>query len=174
MLNIFMRYGIEKDFFTTNELDNWKQKFQLNSITNTKQGDPCWGIDSKSLTYPWLKKVIMPVFSKHFNTDLKLVFASYIDCTKIFRIHNDIKPLPEGATGKHFVSILVPYAIDQKKENFQQVATEFYTDEKKITDAIAWEENSFIWFESQIFHNSSNFKDKGIDSKQYFVFHTYV
>ena len=174
MLNILMQHGAERNVFTREQLQDWKEKFQLNSITKTSNGDDCWGIDKKCLSYAWLMKIIMPIYSKHFKKELKLIFGSYIDCFETFPVHNDIKDLPEGATGNHFVSILVPYSIDNNKNNFNKIATEFFDEDGQFTDSISWGENSFIWWESSINHKSSNFEQHGIISKQYFIFHTYV
>jgi hypothetical protein len=177
MLNILMQlytHGSQKNVFTKEQLQDWKQKFQLNTITKTSNGDNCWGIDKKCLSYAWLKKTIMPIFSEYFNKDLKLIFGSYIDCFETFPIHTDIKDLPEGATGNCYVSILIPHSIDNEKNNFSKVSTEFFDKDRQITDWVNWEENSFIWWESQLNHKSSDFKKQGIVSKQYFIFHTYV
>ena len=177
MLNISMlegKIGIIKNKLSGSMLDEWKPIFKKNAITRTTYGDDCWGIDINSLAYRWFLKKVMPLLSETFTNDIKLIFSSYIDLNKRFPIHNDIKPLPNKVEGKHYLSILIPYSIDNKKENYDKVSTCFYNDDKTLIDCIKWEENSLIWWESKILHASSNFKSEGINSKQFFITHTYV
>ena len=145
-----------------------------NTITKTLFADNCWGIDKKCLSYSWFLKKVLPHLSNSFPEEIKLIFSCYIDLHTAFPIHSDIKPLPEKAEGKHYVSILVPYSIDHKKENYNKVSTCFYDDDKKLIERVGWEENSLIWWESDLLHASSDFKNNGINSKQYFITHTYV
>lgn len=163
-----------KDIFGLEQLHEWKKIFQKNSITKTSNGDDCWGIDPKCLSYNWYRKVVMPTFSEFFGKELKLIFASYIDCYKTFPIHRDIKPLPEGKTGKHAVSILVPFSLDYKFEGFDKVSTDIFDDEKQLIESLTWKQNSFVWWDSDVNHASSDYMSKGIHTKQYFITHTYV
>ena len=177
MLNISMldkKFGIIKNKFSSSLLNEWQEIYKKNTITKTLQGDDCWGIDKNCLAYNWFLKKVMPQLSESFPKDTKLIFSSYINLHSIFSIHNDIKPLPNGAEGKHYLSILIPYSIDHKKENYDKVSTCFYDNDKKLIECVGWEENSLIWWESDLLHASSDFKTQGIDSKQYFITHTYV
>lgn len=170
-----MKYGYgPKNIFTTDQLNEWKNVFKLNTITKTSNGDNCWGIDKKCLSYNWYKKTVMPVFQIFFQKPLKLIFASYIDCDETFPIHTDIKPLPDNEHGKHAVSILVPFTIDNKFENFNLISTNMFDKKEKKIYELKWESNSFIWWDSHVHHASSDYKSKGIKTKQYFITHTYV
>lgn len=170
-----MRYGQGPDnFFTNHQLMEWKSIFQRNSITKTSNGDDCWGIDKKCFAYGWYKKKVMPLFSEHFDKALKLIFASFIDCDRTFPVHKDIKPLPEGETGKHAVSILVPFTLDNSFDKFGEVSTDIYDEDHNKIDELAWRRNSFVWWESDLNHASSDYKALGIQTKQYFITHTYV
>lgn len=167
-------FGIIKNKFSSAMLDEWRDIYMKNTITKTMFDDNCWGIDKKCLSYNWFLKKVMPHLSNAFPEEMKLIFSSYIDLHTAFPIHRDVKPLPEGAEGKHYVSVLVPYSIDNKKENYDKVSTCFYDDDKKLAESIRWEENSLIWWQGDLLHASSDFKNNGINSKQYFVTHTYV
>ena len=176
MLNISMtnKFGIIKNKFSSDLLDEWQDIFKKNTITKTDSGDNCWGIDKKCLSYNWFTKKVMPQLIESFSEDTKLIFSSLIDLHSAFPIHDDIKPLPEGAEGKHYLSILIPYSVDNRKEKYNEVSTCFYDNNEKLLDCVKWEENSLIWWESDLLHASSDFKGKGIESKQYFITHTYV
>ena len=177
MLNISMledRVGIIKNKFSSSMLDEWQSIFKKNNITKTMYGDNCWGIDIKCLSYNWFLKKVMPQITETFSKDTKLIFSSFIDLNKIFPIHNDLKPLPEGKSGKHYLSIMIPYSIDYKKENYDKISTCFYNNDKQLIKCINWEENCLIWWNSNVLHASADFKSKGIESKQYFITHTYV
>jgi len=170
-----MAHGHGPDnIFNVEQLYEWKRIFQKNSITKTSNGDDCWGIDSKCLSYNWYKKVVMPIFQDFFNRDLKLIFASYIDCLKTFPMHKDIKPLPEGGAGTHAVSILVPFTLDYKFENFDKVSTDMFDEGGQLIEKLQWKQNSFVWWDSDTNHASSDYETRGIHAKQYFITHTYV
>ena len=54
--------------------------------------------------------------------------------------------------------------------NYNPVLGSNYNLIKKIN----WQENALIWWHSEMLHNSGDFKESGIKSKQYFITHTYV
>ena len=177
MLNISMldkKFGIIKNKFSSPVLDEWQSIFKKNTITKTIYGDNCWGIDIKCLAYNWFLKKVMPQITETFSKDTKLIFSSYINCSTVVPIHTDIKTIPNNEKGQHYASILIPYSIDNKKDNFQKVSTDFYNENKELTDQIQWEENCLIWWDSTLWHGSSDFKKENIESKQYFITHTYV
>ena len=178
MLNIHMievknSYGTIKNYFTVEELNNWAKIFKRNTITY--YGDTeCWGIDINCLSYAWFKKVVWLKLLPLFDPNMKLIFASYMDCPEPFPIHNDIKPIPNNEKGQHYVSMLIPYSVDNKKNKFEKVSTCFYNKGKELKEQIYWKENSLIWWDSAVNHSSSDFKQENVKSKQYFVIHTYV
>ena len=174
MLEVAKNYGIIKNYFIPEELDDWKEKFKRNTITKSMYGDDCWGIDVNCLSYLWFKKVVLAKFLKFLDPNVKLIFASYIDCFTTFPVHTDVKLIPNNKEGKQYASILIPYSIDNKKDNFKKVSTNFYNDSKELKEGIQWEENSFIWWDSTLYHSSSDYKKENIESKQYFIIHTYV
>ncbi len=174
MLKVAKNYGIIKNHFSLEELDNWKTKFQLNSITKSSYVEELWGIDVNCLSYGWFRKVVWPKISQFFDADLKLIFAAYMNCKSVVPLHTDIKPIPNNEKGQHYVSIVIPYSIDNKKDNFQKISTGFYNENKELQEQIQWEENCLIWWDSSLWHAGSDFKKENIESKQFFVIHTYV
>jgi len=177
MLNILMsaqKYGILHDVVDSHTLDQWKDIYQKSSITKSVTNDNCWGIDKKCYAYNWFLKKVMPVIAKTFDANTKLIFSAFIDLYTPIPPHTDIKPLPEGASGKHYISILVPYSIDNEKQNFKSASTRFYNEDRKLIDTIQWKSNCLIWWDSNYLHDSGDFSDHGIESKQYFITHTYV
>lgn len=175
LLNIHMalNYGIVDDIVDDQTLDDWKKIYQKNSITKTHVGDDCWGIDKKSLAYSWFIKKVMPVITKTFKEDVKLIFSSFIDLHEPLTPHNDIKPLPEGVKGKHHVSILVPYSVNNQKDLVTKGCTRIYGLPEVLRETLEWRRNSAIWWSSEVFHDSGEF-DHTLKSKQYFITHTYV
>ena len=168
------KYGILHDVVDDHTLDEWKNIYQKVSITKSETNDNCWGIDKNCYAYNWFLKKVMPVIAKTFDEDAELIFSSFMDMHTPLKIHTDLKPLPEGASGKHYVSILVPYSIDYQKENFNNASTCFYNEDKTLIETIPWQRNSLIWWDSSLLHDSGDFSNRGIESKQYFITHTYV
>ena len=96
MLEVAKNYGIIKNYFMSDELNDWKEKFKRNTITKTTYGDNCWGIDVNCLSYLWFKKVVLSRFLKFLDPNVKLIFASYIDCFTTFPVHTDVKLIPNN------------------------------------------------------------------------------
>ena len=120
MLEVAKNYGIIKNYFLSEELEDWKDIFKKNTITKTTDGDDCWGIDINCLSYGWFRKVAWPKILQLFNPDMKLIFASYTDCTTLVPVHTDFKPIPNNKKGQHYVSVVIPYSVDNKKDNFSK------------------------------------------------------
>jgi hypothetical protein len=168
------KYGILPNTVDDAILDQWREIYQKTTITKTADNDNCWGIDKKCHAYNWFLKKVMPIIGKTFNEGAKLIFSSFIDLHTPLKIHTDLKTLPEGESGEHYISILIPYSIDYQKENFNNASTCFYNEDKTLIDTIPWQRNSLIWWDSSLLHNSGGFLQHNIKSKQYFITHTYV
>ena len=165
-------HGILLDQVDDNTLDQWKEIYQKNTITKTHSGDDCWGIDKKCMAYGWFCKQVMPTIAKTFDPGIKLIFSSFIDLKTPLDIHTDLKPLPEGTTGRHYMSILVPYSIDNEKQDISRASTCFYDQNNQLIEKVDWQKNSLLWWDSSILHNSGGFDQ--FESKQYFITHTYI
>jgi len=168
------KYGILPNTVDDAILDQWREIYQKTTITKTADNDNCWGIDKKCHAYNWFLKKVMPIIGKTFNEGAKLIFSSFIDLHTPLKIHTDLKTLPEGESGEHYISILIPYSIDYQKENFNNASTCFYNEDKTLIDTITWQRNSLIWWDSSLLHDSGGFLQHNIKSKQYFITHTYV
>ena len=168
-------FGIIKDAVDIKKLFLWRDIYQKGQKLTTSIGQPCWGIDHKSLSYAWCMKTVMPIIWENFSSDLKLIFSAYQETHNHFSIHKDLKPLPEGAVGTHSMSILFPVSTDGGDiEKLHKVGTCFFDDEKRLLECIPWEANSIIWWRSQVFHSASDFAKQGINTKEFFITHTYV
>ena len=168
-------FGIIKDAVDGKNLFSWRDIYQKSQKLETSIGQPCWGIDYKSLAYAWCIKTVMPIIWENFSRDLKLIFSAYQETHSYFSIHKDLKPLPEGVVGTHSISILFPVSIDGGiTENLHKVSTCFFDDEKRPLGCIPWEANSIVWWRSHVFHSGSDFSDQGIKTKEFFITHTYV
>ena len=64
--------------------------------------------------------------------------------------------------------------MNNEKQNIGVASTMFYNEDYNLIEKINWQENALIWWHSEMLHNSGDFKESGIKSKQYFITHTYV
>ena len=137
IINIYMSADIYKNscgrieqFFTPDQLNNFVEIFKKIDANDGSSND-CYGINQQHLAYAWLRAKILTPISEEFNTDTRLIFAMLLDCVNPFDIHHDLKTLPE-ANGKHFLSFLIPYSVDDdcKKCNLAStlVFNETYSD----------------------------------------------
>jgi len=169
------QYGIIKNVFKEEQLDEWCSVFKKLTTTNTSTGDKCYGIDINNLAYKWFLKKMLPDLQIHFEEHIKLIFSAFINLETVLPIHDDIKPIPNNAVGKHFVSILIPFSIDENKNiDFSKVGTCFYDAEKNLIERVGWDKGCLLWWNSNLLHSSSDFKKEGVSSKQYWITHTYV
>lgn len=113
--------GQIKEFCSITQLQKIVETF--NRLTTTDgSGNNCFGIDQKHFAYPWLNVSLLQSLREQFNPDLKLIFAMLLDCVKPFPIHNDFKEIPE-ANGKHFLSFVIPYSVDNDISKCQYAST---------------------------------------------------
>lgn len=128
-INILMHFnnnyanscGQIENFFSISHLEKIVKTFnRVQPILGG--GNNCYGIDQKHLAYLWLKSSILQPIAKEFNSDLKLIFAVFLDCVIPFPIHNDLKEIPEK-NGKHFLSFLIPYSVDNDISKCQHAST---------------------------------------------------
>lgn len=174
-LNSFMqKFGIIKNAMIKGQLDSWKDIYKKGHKDLMINDDPCWGIDVDSLAYAWCLKNVMPIIWKNFSEDEKLIYSAYKDMTSPFGIHRDLKPLPQGVVGTHSLSILFPLSANGSLDNINKIGTNFFDDDSNLLECVLWEPNSIIWWKSEILHSASDFRKEGINSKQFYITHTYV
>ena len=168
------KFGCIKNGLSEVDMDNFKSVYQKVTQTKTSDGDPCWGIDINCYAYNWFLKKVMPVMKYHFVQEMKLIFSSFIKLRQPLGIHRDIKDIPENATGRHYKSILFPYSVNGNTLNLNGASTRFYDGNNNLMQTIKWEPNSIIWWDSDILHDSGDFRQLGFDYKEYIITHTYV
>jgi len=174
-LNISMqKFGIIKNAVIKGQIDSWKDIYKKGRKDIMANNDSCWGIDINSLAYAWCLKNVMPIIWKNFSKDEKLIYSSYKDVTSPFGMHRDLKPLPQGVEGVHSLSVLFPLSIDGGVDNMHKVGTNFFDDDSNLLECIPWEPNSIIWWRSEVLHSGSDFRERGIQTKQFYITHTYV
>ena len=185
-----------KNVLTKKEADDFKNIFLKNTPTLSNLGDKCYGIDiNNTASYLWFKKFFFSKIQTYFEEDMKLIFAFYSSFTKPFAIHTDLKPLPNNATGRPFVSCLIPVSVDNRPENCSLASTVFFRSDtssvseqdrmkhlshcqpvqlenKQIDEIINWSPLDMIWWKSELDHCSSHFNN--FKTKECFVIHTYV
>jgi len=170
------KFGIIKNAVDQGQLDSWKDIYKKGHKEKMIKDDPslCWGIDINSLAYAWFLKKVMPIIWKNFSEDEKLIYSAYKDMTSPFSIHRDLKPLPQGVVGMQSLSILVPLSADGSLDNINKIGTNFFDDDSNLLECVLWEPNSIIWWKSEVLHSASDFRKEGINSKQFYITHTYV
>lgn len=189
------------NFFTVDQLQNIVEVFRRLDPVDGQNND-CFGIDKNHRAYLWLRKVLLQPIANHFNPELKLIFAMLLDCVEPFDIHHDLKPIPDP-NGKHFLSFLIPYSVNNDTALCNQVSTIIFNEtvpsdhvvennasliyDNMISHAskdttynvtvkknLVWSLGSLCWWDSHLLHVSNNFLKDGYTSKQGIVIHTYV
>jgi hypothetical protein len=186
----FMPYDLVEHTVKTLKKFNWVDG----------EGNSCYGVDKNHVGYLWFCKTILRPIAQQFNPDLKLIFGMLLDCVVPFDIHNDIKTPPDPM-GKPYLSFLIPYAVNNDPalcchastiifdlldpESSQHDVSNIY--EEKISHVsyqalknfslkqeLVWNQGDLLWWDSQLFHVSNDFRKNGFVSKQAIVMHTYV
>jgi hypothetical protein len=189
------------NFFTVDQLHDMVKVFRQLDPVDGKNND-CFGIDRNHKAYLWLNKVLLKPIANQFNPELKLIFAMLLDCTEPFDLHHDLKDIPDP-NGKHFLSFLVPYSVNNDTTLCNQVSTVIFNEsfphdhvvennasnlhENTIShiskdatynitlkENLVWSLGSLCWWDSHLLHVSNNFLKNGYSSKQAIVIHTYV
>lgn len=189
-------FGLTRSILNENECEEFKRIFLKNTPTLSNLGDKCYGIDVNNISsYLWFKKKFLTKIQKNFDVELKLIFSFYASFTQPFPIHHDIKPIPNDAKGRPYVSCLIPISVDGNKdlchlastvifkkgnnEDFQRDYKEHLShcelaklQKRQIDKIFQWNTCDMIWWKSELDHCSGHFKN--FKNKQCFVVHTYV
>lgn len=196
--------GCVKNFFNEQQLSLFLKLFSSKSLIDTGgngQGTKTIGVHEDAPLYPVFEKEFMVPLRKHFNQDLKLVFAMYCDCKHPFDIHDDCSEhIDRKLPGRPWLSCLVPLSVDgdQSKTNLASTVifneTEYtvpkennceYLFEEKFShvtksrlkgltwkNEYVWNRADLVWWYSPLNHVSTHFKQ--FNSKQMLVAHTYI
>lgn len=193
--------GQIKNFFTPDQVKEMVEVFAKVSPTVGENND-CFGIDRNHKAYSWLNKIVVRPIANQFDPELKVIFAMLLNCVQPFDIHSDLKDIPDK-NGKHYLSFLIPYSVDNRPELCDQASTlifnerefakstvennvnsmykekishvtEDFTYRLTLKQDLIWSVGSLCWWDSSLLHVSNNFIQKGYTSKQAIVMHTYV
>lgn len=197
MFNFQDLCGVEKNFIDQSTLTQFVQVFKSFDPTPIPEGN-AFGVDYKHPSYNWFMENIFCTLKEYTaRSDLKLIFAMYADVTESFKIHRDIKPLPEpDPPNKHYASFLIPvsvnYNADKCKDNctlvfenamlldpefnqpWHKIVPGVLSPYHKLIRQIQWNSGDLIWWNSIVPHAGANLKQLDLSSKQMIVVHTYV
>lgn len=189
--------GVEKNFIDQSTLTQFVQVFKSFDPTPIPEGK-AFGVDYKHPHYSWfIDNVFCKLKQYTKRSDLKLIFAMYGDVTESFKIHRDIKPMPDsGPPNKHFASFLIPVSVDydinkcsnnctlvfenalllepEFDQAWHKIVPSMISPYYKLIRQIQWNSGDLIWWNSIIPHAGANLKELNLSSKQMIVVHTYV
>lgn len=157
------------------------------------------GADERFAGYPILMKMFRQKLQEYFG-DFELVFVSWSNGINPVSIHADHHfHKRHNLPGKHYFSFIVPYSVDNDISKCGLASTVVFDDYKmyprddnakehrktflghieesklatvKVKANNKWKHGSLIWWDSELFHSSSNFVD--FETKQCLVGHTYI
>lgn len=196
--------GCSEKFFNEQQLSFFTKLFLSKSLIDTGgnvKGSKTIGVHEDAPLYPIVEKEFMIPLRKHFDQDLKLVFAMYCDCKHPFDIHDDCSEhIDRKLPGKPWISCLVPLSVDNDESKTNLATTVIFNEtdytvpkenncesmfESKFThvtrsrlkaltlqEEYIWNRGDLVWWYSPLNHVSTHF-DK-FASKQMLVAHTYI
>lgn len=114
--------GLQPDFISVSDLDSVVSYMHKLDPSPIPPYGECYGIDVNHNTdvYKWFQDNIMDKLRSYTGrADLNLIFGHLADVTQSFKIHKDVKPIPEreqNPQGVQFASFLIPVSVDNKPE----------------------------------------------------------
>lgn len=190
--------GIEKDYFSEEQILKLVNEMKSFDSTPIPEGQ-LFGVDHNHPQYNWFMKEFFVHLQTYTNRpDLKLIFGMYADVTESFKIHRDIKPLPNSEPpNRHYASFLIPISIENETEKCKKNCTfvfenalltepefnQYWHDRVaqtpdipyyKLVKDITWEPYSLIWWNSLFPHAGADLPSLELSTKQMIVAHTYV
>ena len=181
MRDIFGKTGCETNFMSSADLSQAIDIFRKFDSNPTAGGiGVCHGLDQNHQLYPWFKRQFISKLNKVFDTNLNLVFAMYLDLSKPFAVHSDIRP----CTGQLYASCLIPCSVDNDPKLTNCASTNIFNEidtgtgygepptSVTLQQSWQWNRGDLVWWDTRLFHNSGDFVN--FTSKQAIVIHTYV
>ena len=112
--------GHQANFIPEAELDQIAAYLKQLTPNITPEG-LCYGVDINHIAaYDWFVLNVLNRLRKYTGRpDLNLIFGMYADLGQSFRIHTDVKTIPENEhnpNGQQFASFLIPISVDYDKE----------------------------------------------------------
>lgn len=200
MFDYSKKCGFESEFVSKDYLHSVVETLKKFDPTDVPEG-LCYGVDYKHPNFEWFDQGIFNLFKKYTRRkDLKLIFGMYADFHSSFKVHRDIKTLPEeNKQNKHFASFLLPVSVDNDADKCNLNCTYVFenayllepaynqdwhnnVEQNEITpyfqlsDTIQWgNPGSLIWWNSIYPHGGAVLPNSaGFSTKQMIVLHTYV
>jgi hypothetical protein len=123
VLDVKFHCGVIPGLFDQVEVEDMIRTFRrFPTVEYEGAGNAIYGVDQKHLAYLWFKRCCFRRIQQQFGDHVQLIFGMLLDCHDPFGIHHDLKPLPEPQ-GKHHVSCLIPYSVDNDVSLCSQAAT---------------------------------------------------
>ena len=114
--------GQIKNLFSESELDSLVQILSKMPVIEAGN-NMCHGVNESHIMYNWFKKQCFSRIQDLFGDDCKLVFGMYLVENKPWGIHTDSYHCDSFDDRQPFMSMLIPYSVDFKKELCNQSAT---------------------------------------------------
>ena len=123
MLDVKFNCGVIPKLFDQSEVKDMIQTFRrFPTVEYEGAGNAIYGVDQRHLAYLWFRRLCFKRIQQQFGDDVQLIFGMLLDCREPFGIHHDLKPLP-NPEGKHYMSCLIPYSVDNDIALCSQAAT---------------------------------------------------
>lgn len=123
VLDVKFNCGVIPKLFDQSEVKDMIQTFRrFPTVEYEGAGNAIYGVDQRHLAYLWFRRLCFKRIQQQFGDDVQLIFGMLLDCREPFGIHHDLKPLP-NPEGKHYMSCLIPYSVDNDIALCSQAAT---------------------------------------------------
>ena len=132
MFNYNDHCGYEDTFFTDSKLENIVSYMEKLDSIDIPEGS-CKGIDiNHTEAYDWfVENVLDPLRDYTGRSDLQLIFGFLGDVTSSFKIHKDVKKIPEkelNPNGTQFASFLIPVSVNNDINSCNKSSTLVFED----------------------------------------------
>jgi hypothetical protein len=123
VLDVKFNCGVIPKLFDQAEVKDMIQTFRrFPTVEYEGAGNAIYGVDQRHLAYLWFRRLCFKRIQQQFGDDVRLIFGMLLDCREPFGIHHDLKLLPDPG-GKHYMSCLIPYSVDNDVALCSQAAT---------------------------------------------------
>jgi len=199
--NIQNNHGLASDFLTDSQIEEFAGRFKSYDPIAITEGQ-CYGTDINHPDFEWFDREFFPLIKKFTGNDrVHPIFAMYADFDASFKIHQDIKDIPDtDPNAIQFASFMIPISVDYDPKLCNKNSTLFFGRSQQsepdptekpwhklvpeakrhlakshiCTANYYWSRGSIIWWNSLMYHCGADMEAIGITSKQMFVIHTYV
>lgn len=165
--------GEIKNLFSESDMDHLVECLsELDSITI--ENNICKGVSEEHIMYQWFDQHCFSKIKSHIGSDACLVFGMYLEENTMWSIHTDTyhcDPFPHKVP---YLSMIIPYSVDGKKELVNCSSTIIFNESSydfaPENDNKNWAPNLLLratpssnaskYFESHLSHNDPNIVEK--------------